>query len=54
MWEQALPFKTQSVRKLKTGGCKPKVVEDKVTIPDAWNLNDAQRNFIELMFDNKK
>lgn len=52
MWEQTLPLKTQSVRKLKPGSCKPKA-QDKVTIPEAWNLNDAQRNFIELMLDNK-
>ncbi|WP_275555799.1 hypothetical protein [Mixta sp. Marseille-Q2659] len=52
MWEQTLPLKTQSVRKLKPGSYKPKA-QDKVTIPEAWNLNDAQRNFIELMLDNK-
>lgn len=52
MWEQTLPLKTQPVRKLKPGSYKPKA-QDKVTIPEAWNLNDAQRNFIELMLDNK-
>ncbi|WP_157130202.1 hypothetical protein [Pantoea alhagi] len=51
MWEQALPLKTQPVRKLKTASCKSKV-QDKATIPESWNLNDAQRSFIELMLDN--
>lgn len=53
MWEQAIQLKTQPVRKLKPSACKPKA-QDKVTIPEAWNLNEAQRSFIELMFDNKK
>ena len=52
MWEQPLPLKAQPVRKLKTASCKAKA-QDKVTIPESWNLNEAQRSFIELMLDNK-
>lgn len=50
MWEQATPLKTQPVRKLKTTSCKSKA-QEKVTIPESWSLNDAQRSFIELMLD---
>ncbi|WP_167391862.1 hypothetical protein [Mixta gaviniae] len=52
MWEQAVRIKTQPVRKLKTASCTPKA-QEKVTIPEEWNLNHAQRSFIELMLDNK-
>ena len=52
MWEQALQVKTQPVRKLKATSCKSKA-QEKVMIPESWNLNDAQRSFIELMLDNK-
>ena len=54
MWEQAMPLKTQPTCKLKTVSCKSKA-QEKVTIPESWSLNDAQRSFIELMLeDNNK
>ncbi|MDW8846282.1 hypothetical protein SD961_10320 [Erwinia sp. MMLR14_017] len=52
MFLQTLNQKPQQTNKMKEQYCKGKNA-DEVTIPDAWGLNELQRNFIDSMIDKK-
>lgn len=57
MWANTLTRKQLlSAPQLKAPACKGKensVTDQKVTIPDSWDLSDNQRRFIESIMDSK-
>lgn len=47
---QSLGRTSEQTRKMKETYCKDKETSE-VSVPDSWNLNQLQRNFIESMMD---
>ncbi|WP_269292148.1 hypothetical protein [Pantoea sp. LMR881] len=57
MWANILSHKRDLIaRQHKPSSCKvnePVAKNEKVTIPDSWELSDTQRHFIESFMDPK-